>query len=154
MEYKELENRDYNDFYKALRKDIDKFLKSKKGKKYEYGEYLLIVPDMFYLLCRLIMDKEIPKTYKAMLLSTIAYFILVVDFFPEAFIGPPGFIDDLALAAFVLNRVINKTSNEIIEKYWIGDKKLLPTIKSILKVSDDILGSGLMKKLKKLSKRK
>lgn len=143
----------HSDFYQKLRKDIRKWAKSKTGKNNKWFEYLLLAPDLFHLLCKLTIDKDVPVVEKAKLASTIAYFVSPVDLVPEAIVGPAGYVDDIALAAFVLNSIINKTNPKVVTKHWAGDKDVLLVIKEILKVADEMVGSGLWRKLKAMVKR-
>jgi uncharacterized membrane protein YkvA (DUF1232 family) len=73
-----------------------------------------------------------------------------VDVIPEALVGPVGYIDDLALSAYVLNGIINKTDPEIVLKHWAGEGDILALIKRVLEKADEMVGSGLWKKLKGL----
>lgn len=139
-----------SDFYQKLRKDIWKWAKSKTGKENKWAEYLLFAPDLFHLMCKLTADKNVPIEEKAKLALAIAYFVSPIDIIPEAIVGPAGYVDDIALAAFVLNSIINNTNPKIVAKHWAGDNDVLKVIKDILKVADDMVGSGLWKKLKKL----
>lgn len=141
-----------SDFYQKLRKDIRKWVKSKTGKNNKWAEYLLLAPDLFHLLCKLTIDKNVPIKEKAKLAFTIAYFVSPIDFVPEAIVGPAGYVDDIALAAYVLNSIINKTSAKVVTKHWAGDKNVLVVIKEILKVADEMVGSGLWRKLKAMVK--
>ncbi len=139
------------DFYYKLREDIRIWF-NKWGNQHRYSEYLMLAPDIFYLLYRLTLDKEVPLKEKTKLATTIAYFLLPIDFIPEAFIGIPGYVDDMALAVFVLNAIINNTDPEIVRKHWVGDEDILKVIKRIIKVADRMVGSGLWEKLKGLIK--
>jgi uncharacterized membrane protein YkvA (DUF1232 family) len=136
------------DFYQQMRDSILTWLKD-KGVNYQFAAYLLAAPDLFHLLCKLAIDKEVPVIEKAKLAAAIVYFISPVDFIPEALTGPLGYIDDVAVAAFVLNRLINKTNPEIVTRHWAGDKDILDLIQQILQVADEMIGSGLWAKIRK-----
>lgn len=138
------------DFYGKLRLRIVNWLETETGKKNKWAEYLLLVPDFFYLLLKLATDESVPSHEKAKLILAIAYFISPLDLLPEAFLGPLGYLDDLALSAYVLNGIINKVSPEIIQKYWVGDGDALLLIKGVLAKADEMIGSGLWRKLKKV----
>ena len=69
---------------------------------------------------------------------------------PEVIAGPLGYLDDIAIAAYVLNSIINNSNPEVVKKYWAGEKDVLETISQILKVADENLGSRVWKKLKNL----
>ena len=136
------------DFYQNLRKKMRDWLDSDKGKSHKYAEYLMLAPDLFHLMCKLSIDPQVETKDKAKLAGAIAYFVSPLDLVPEAIVGPIGYVDDIALAAFVLNNIINNTDPSVVEKHWAGEADLLDSIKNILKVADDMIGSGLWKKLK------
>jgi len=101
-----------DDFYQSLRKRIRTWLDA-QGKNYKYADYLLFAPDLFHLLACLILDKRIPAEEKVKLAGPVAYFIAPIDLIPEAVVGPAGYIDDIALAAYVLNCLINAGHGDV-----------------------------------------
>jgi len=137
-----------NDFYQNLREKFRDWLDSDKGKSHKYAEYLMLAPDLFHLMCKLTIDPHVETKDKAKLAGAIAYFVSPIDLIPEAIVGPVGYVDDIALAAYVLNSIINSTDPAIIEKHWAGEGDVLESVKNILKVADDMVGSRLWKKLK------
>ena len=58
-------------------------------------EALLLVPDVFVLLVRLALDKQVPGEARALIGGALAYFVLPLDLFPEAAVGGVGYLDDL-----------------------------------------------------------
>lgn len=136
------------DFYRQMRDRILIWLKG-KGVNYKFADYLLAAPDLFHLLCKLAIDKEVPVSEKAKLAAAIVYFISPYDLLPECYAGPIGYVDDVAIAAFVLNRLINKTDPEIVRRLWAGDKDILDLIQQILQIADEMVGSGLWEKIQK-----
>jgi len=140
------------DFYRKLRDKVRDWGGSEEGKTHKWAEYLLLAPDLFYLLCKLTVEPEIPNEQKVKLAAAIAYFISPIDLIPEAILGPVGYVDDIALAAYVLNDIINKTNPEIVQRHWAGDGEVLEVVRRILELADEMLGSGLWRKLKKVIK--
>jgi uncharacterized membrane protein YkvA (DUF1232 family) len=136
------------DFYQALRARIADWLQ-RKGKGFRHAQLLLIAPDLFHLLTRLMLDSRIPVAEKAALGAALAYFISPIDLLPEAVLGPVGYVDDVALAALALNRVINAGHGEVAKELWAGDGDLLVVLQQILEVADQALGSGVWEKLKR-----
>ena len=134
-----------DDFYQKLRLKFKDWSGSHK-----WAEYLMCAPDLFHLLCKLSLDKEVPSSEKLKLGAAITYFISPIDFLPEALLGPVGYMDDIALAAFVLNSIVNNTNEELLLKHWAGERDILELIRQILAVADKMVGSGLWRKLKKL----
>lgn len=137
----------YEDFYQVLRSRIAAWLSS-KGKGFEHAQILLLAPDLFHLLTRLVLDRRIPAAEKAALGAALAYFLSPLDVLPEALLGPAGYVDDVALAAFVLSRLINAGHGAVAKELWAGDADLLDSIRRVLEVADEMVGSGLWERLK------
>jgi uncharacterized membrane protein YkvA (DUF1232 family) len=95
------------------------------------------------LLCRLAVDKEVPAGQKAKVAGVIVYFVSPLDLLPEGIVGPVGYVEDVALAAWVLNDLINETNPGIVMRHWAGDEDVLDLIQQILQVADEMVGSGL-----------
>ncbi|RJE47167.1 MULTISPECIES: DUF1232 domain-containing protein [unclassified Dehalobacter] len=139
---------DHDDFYQSLRKKIKDYFTSEEGKTNKYAEYILIAPDLFYLLCKLTVDKEVNVDDKAKLAIAIAYFVSPIDLIPEAFLGPVGFVDDISVAAYVLNSIINNTNPEVVRRHWAGEGDILIKIQEIIRIADNMVGTGFWKKIK------
>ena len=73
-----------------------------------------------------------------------------VDLLPEALLGPVGYLDDVALAAYVIHSVLQKVAPEIINRHWAGDQDILELVVQIVDVAADMLGNKIWEKLKKL----
>ena len=139
-------------YYQELRTKFKSWLQSDEGKDHKWSEYLLAAPDLFHLLCKLSIDKDVPIKEKAKLAGAIAYFVSPIDLVPEAIVGPIGYIDDICLAAYVLNQVVNNTDPEVIKRHWACEGDVLELIQRIIRKADDMIGSGLWAKLKNLIK--
>ncbi|MFA6809048.1 MAG: DUF1232 domain-containing protein, partial [Eubacteriales bacterium] len=142
-----------DDFYQSLREKIREYFKSDEGKSNKYAEYILIAPDLFHLLCKLALDKDVNVENKAKLAIAIAYFVSPVDLIPELLMGPAGYIDDIAVAAYVINSIINKTDPEVVAKHWAGEGDILLKVEEILKMADNMVGSGAWNKIKGMFKK-
>lgn len=132
--------RKQQDFYEKLREKITTFLATRAGSASKFAPYLLFAPDLFHLLTKSMLDQRIDGKSKALIGSGILYFIAPIDVIPEGLIGPGGFIDDIIVATFVVNLLLNKFSPEILEEHWVGDQKLLDALKKISETSDGLLG--------------
>jgi len=142
-------NKKEEKYYLKLRKNIADWLEKKTNVNHRFREYIMLVPDMFYLLAKLVQDPEVPQGKKVKLISAIAYFISPIDFLPEAFLGPVGYMDDLAIAAYVLNDMLNTVDPQIIRRHWAGDTDILIIVKNILINADNLMGKGIWDKLKR-----
>jgi uncharacterized membrane protein YkvA (DUF1232 family) len=137
-------------FYEKLRNSIKSWVKSKTGKESKWVEYVLLAPDFFYLLFKLVQEPQIENKGKLLLAAAIAYFISPLDLLPEAILGPVGYLDDIALAAFALNSIINKYDVNLIRKYWLGEEDLLLVIRKVIFYADDLLNSQIVRHLRRL----
>ncbi|MDJ0817289.1 MAG: YkvA family protein [Desulfobacterales bacterium] len=139
------------DYYLQLRDKVNQWFEKDGGDKPEYANYILLVPDFFYLLVKLTLDDRIPAIDKAKFAGVIAYFFSPIDVLPEALIGPLGYLDDLILTCYVLNLYINQeeeANKAVVMELWPGDQDVLITIQSVLQKADQWAGSGLLNKLK------
>ena len=135
----------YDDFYKKIRKQIATYLETKD---FKYSDILLLAPDFFHLLVKLSLDPRVPREKKIKLVAAIAYFISPIDFIPEAILGPIGYMDDLAITAWVLNDFINSGDMDILYEHWAGEGDVMAKIQNVLTIADKYMGKGLWERLK------
>ena len=138
-----------SDFYKILRQKIEEWLASDEGQNFRWTKYLSAAPDLLHLMCKLVIHNDVSNKDKAMLGAAIAYFISPLDLIPEGMVGPAGYIDDIALAAHVLNHMI-KNNPEIVKQEWAGNEDILELVSNILEVADEMIGTGLWAKIKNM----
>lgn len=136
------------DFYQKLRIKFKDWLSTEEGQTSTWAEYLMFAPDLFHLLCKLAIDKGVSTQDKAKLAGAIVYFISPIDLLPEALLGPLGFADDIAVAAWVLNDLVNHIDQDIIRNHWAGEEDVLQVIQKIIGEADQMIGSGLWEKIK------
>lgn len=137
-------------FYIKLRKNVNDWMQDNINLDSKYRDYILVVPDIFYLLIQLVQDPDVPQNKKVKLVASIAYFISPFDIMPEAILGPVGYLDDLALATYVLNDLVNTIDPQIIRRNWVGDTDILITIKKVLVNVDNLIGKGVWQKVKRM----
>src|ERR1041385_3519592 len=115
-------------FYDRIRGAIHRYLEKKGTVAEKSGEFLLLVPDVFILLWRMVNDSRVTGKDKVLLGSAVAYYIFPFDFIPEGLLGPVGFIDDLVFGVYALNKVINDIDVSIVREHWSGSGDVLDTI--------------------------
>ena len=119
------------DFYQKLRTKVQKWVDSKPRVVGTVSGYVLFAPDLFHLLTKMMLDSRIDAKSKAAVGAGIMYFIAPIDFMPEILVGPGGFLDDVVVAVFVINTLLNKFPKEVITDHWAGDEDLLALVKKI-----------------------
>lgn len=138
-------------FYDRLREAIFKVVEKRGGKLSEGTvRALMLVPDVFILLVRLALDKEVPGSSRALIGGAIAYFILPFDLLPEAILGPAGYLDDLVLATAVLAQAFGGDLEPYARKHWSGKEDLRIVIRDISETAQSLLGQNLYDRLRRL----
>lgn len=115
---------------------------------------LLLVPDVFILLVRLTLDKNVPGSTRAMIGGALAYFVLPADLLPEMLLGGAGYLDDLVLAAAVLSQAFGGDLEPYARKHWSGAEDLRVVLKDVSETAQSLLGEKLYDRLKRVMGRR
>lgn len=134
-------------FYDRMRNAIRNYLDKKGALAGKTGEYLLLAPDIFVLLWRLVNDARVNAKNKMMLGSGIAYFLFPLDIVPD--LVAIGYIDDLIFGAYLLNKILTDTDPAVLRSHWSGSEDVLATIQKILAAADSLTTSDVLGKIKK-----
>jgi len=142
-------------FYDRLRERIIHSVEKRGGKLGDGAvRALLLVPDVFILLVRLALDKQVPGSTRAMIGGALAYFVLPADLLPEMILGGAGFLDDLVLAAAVLSQAFGGDLEPYARKHWSGAEDLRVVLKDISETAQSLLGQNLYDRLKRVMGRR
>ena len=107
---------------------------------------VLLVPDMVYLLSKLVADSEVPSGRKLDLLGTLLYVLSPFDLFPDKW-KLLGKIDDAYVTLTSVAKVLNRVDMDILMRYWLGNPKVLTTTREVLNFLDQKFGSGFIRKV-------
>lgn len=141
-------------FYERIRARITAWAKTKDGRQSPWLEYVLVLPDFFYLICGLLTDSRVPARHKATLGIVLAYMVSPFDLIPEGVIGPGGFIDDVALCAYALSGLLKHVDEAVLLAHWKGRIDLLKLIRQVLGAADQMVGPKTWRRLQNLLRRK
>ena len=142
-------------FYDRLRERILQAVERRGGKLSEGAlKALLLVPDVFILLVRLMLDKSVPGSTRAMIGGALAYFLLPADLLPEMILGGAGFLDDLVLATAVLSQAFGGELEPYARRHWSGPEDLRVVLRDISHTAQSLLGQNLYDKLRRLMGRR
>lgn len=139
-----------NRFYDRIRNSIHDYLEKKENAAATAGLFLLLVPDVFMLLWRLLRDPRVVGRDKVLLGSAVVYYFSPFDLIPEAFLGPMGFVDDLVFGVFVLNRLLASTDPQVLREHWSGSEDVLQMLRRVTAGADNLLGTKLTERLRKM----
>lgn len=139
-------------FYDRIRSSIEHSMGERSPRLEKFGEFLFFVPDVFILLFRLTTDRRVSTKNKMLLGSGIAYYIFPLDVMPEVLLGPIGFLDDLVLGVYILNRILSDTDEEVLREHWSGRGDVLDMIRTVLGAADRLVATDFLNKVKKIVK--
>jgi uncharacterized membrane protein YkvA (DUF1232 family) len=138
-------------FYDRMRERVVHTVHRRGGRMPEGAvRALLLVPDVFILLVRLTLDKNVPKPTRAMIGGALAYFVLPFDLFPEGILGGIGYMDDLVLATAVLAQSFSGDLEPYARRHWSGSEDLRVVLRDISETAHALLGENLYQRLKGL----
>lgn len=138
-------------FYDRLRRRMVG-VAEERGGRFAEGTVraLLLVPDVFILLVRLALDKEVPAQARMLIGGALAYFVLPMDLLPEGIVGIGGYVDDLVLATAVLSQAFSGELEPYARKHWSGSEDLRVVIRDVTYTAENLLGAKLYGRLKAL----
>ncbi len=106
------------------------------------SEYALLAPRLVKLVARLARDSRVSPRTKATLLILAAYLFSPIDVVPDMIPGL-GQVDDVVIAAFALDQVLNRVPDEVVREHWDGDEDLLDVVRSVLDISTSFIPGWL-----------
>ena len=100
----------------------DYLLNNTKGYTGKYAEFILLLPDLYSLLCKLLDSKDLPIQLRADIYLCIGYLYHPQDIFSEEEHGTLGFLDDLMLILTVLRKCViqEELGMDYIKKFADG----------------------------------
>jgi uncharacterized membrane protein YkvA (DUF1232 family) len=136
-----------NGYFKKLRESVTQWAEKKGGNAGKHiAEVILFAPDLFMLLVRLFQDKRISPKSKTMILAGISYFILPIDFLPEAVLGPLGLADDVFIGINIVNMLLN-TDKMVVLENWDGNEKIITFMQDISEYAKEALSKNVAGKV-------
>jgi uncharacterized membrane protein YkvA (DUF1232 family) len=88
---------------------------------------LRALPAIIRTLRGLAVDPVLPKRAKVALAAAVLYLVSPVDLIPD-FIPVVGYLDDLIVAAILVDGILSFVDRGVILKYWPGSPELLERI--------------------------
>lgn len=82
------------------------------------------LPDIARLIGRLVIDPRLPRSAKVALVAAAVYLASPIDLLPDV-VPFVGYLDDVALAAIVLDGIFNYVDRALVVRYWPGSPAAL-----------------------------
>lgn len=151
----EVPSRGVLSFYDRLRARVVEAADRRAGKLgASTVRLLMLAPDVFMLLVRLTLDRDVPASSRAMIGGALAYFVLPADLLPEVLLGVGGYVDDLVLASAVLSHVFSGELEPHARRHWSGSEDLRVVLRDIATTGRALLGENLYDRLRDLMARR
>src|SRR5205814_7751149 len=95
---------------------------------------LMFLPNMVILCCKLMVDKRVPRTERALFAAAVIYAIIPFDFIPDM-IPFVGQIDDVFLISLTLLRLIDRPDDMIVREHWRGGGDVIQLAESVVTIA-------------------
>jgi uncharacterized membrane protein YkvA (DUF1232 family) len=128
------------EFYQTLRDRV-------AGYTGEYADYVLLLPDLFLLITRLMLDGRVEGRHKIYMGAALVYVISPINLISERRFGVLGYLDDLVVVVAALNNLVNEIDPAIVTEHWSGKADLLTSMQRILAQADNLVGVGRLEKI-------
>ncbi|SDA57144.1 YkvA family protein [Methanobrevibacter millerae] len=100
----------FKDFYDTLKENLAAY----NG---EYASFIDEGPNLFKLLCD-VLDQNVTRELRLDVCAAIAYYVLPMDVIPEQIYGAYGYIDDIFMSVYALQRVADEYGFEFLQDLW------------------------------------
>jgi uncharacterized membrane protein YkvA (DUF1232 family) len=90
-------------------------------------ELLRMLPDLARLIGRIAGDPALPRAAKIALVAAAAYLVTPLDLIPD-FVPFLGILDDVLLAAVIVDGLLNHVDRALVLRYWPGDQGSLERV--------------------------
>ena len=109
-------------------------------------KYSRLAPQFARLIGRLMKDPRVPARQKAILVVVGAYLVSPIDLVPD-FIPGVGVLDDLVIAAFALDQILNRVPEDCVREHWDGDEDVLAVVNEVLDIASGRVPDWLKRRL-------
>lgn len=119
---------------------------TKAEREVKLRSYALLAPRLVKLVWKLARDPRVPARTKAILVIVTGYLASPIDLIPDFLVGL-GYADDLLVAAFALDQILNRVPEEIVREHWEGDEDILQVIREVLDIASGFVPASIKKRL-------
>ena len=93
-------------------------------------DLLLALPRLGRMLLSLAADRDVPTAAKVVMAAMAVYLVSPIDLVPD-FIPFLGYLDDVILAAVVVDGVLNFIDRPLVLRYWPGTPASLDRVAAV-----------------------
>jgi uncharacterized membrane protein YkvA (DUF1232 family) len=89
-----------------------------------------VVPKLVRTIRELITDPGLPRAAKLALAAALAYLLSPIDLVPDL-LPVAGLLDDVLLAAVIIDGLLNYVDRRVILRYWPGEARSLDRVAQV-----------------------
>jgi len=90
-------------------------------------ELLRLLPQLARMIGRIVLDPGLPRSAKVALAAAAVYLVTPIDLIPD-FIPVAGVLDDLLVAAVVIDGLLTFVDRKLILRYWPASEASLDRV--------------------------
>jgi uncharacterized membrane protein YkvA (DUF1232 family) len=95
--------------------------------------FLRTLPDLVRLVARLVADPLLPRSVKLAVAAAVVYLLSPLDLIPDV-VPIVGYLDDAAVAAVVVDGILNHVDRGLVLRYWPGSPQSLDQVARIARL--------------------
>ena len=111
-----------------------------------FKDYIFILPDIVALIYRLLKDKRVPVKTKLIISAAVSYITFPTDLIPNK-IPFLGTIDEIGVAFFAINKIINDVEIHVILENWSGKNDIIFVMKNLVEYIINFTGAKNVEKV-------
>lgn len=109
-------------------------------------EAILVLPNIVKLLARIVRDRRVPMRRKVLAAAALVYIVSPIDVIPDVIFGI-GWLDDIVLAAVVLQHLLAGAGADLVAEHWDGSQDALDLVLSVIEWGAEIVPAPLRRNL-------
>lgn len=116
------------------------------------GKLVAQLPAALGLLGRLLLDRRVPVSSKALVAAVAVYVVSPIDLIPD-FLGIFGLSDDVFLVALALRRLVLTSGDEVVRSNWRGTDEGLDALYGSMEELGEVVPGPVRRALRGYARR-
>jgi uncharacterized membrane protein YkvA (DUF1232 family) len=86
-----------------------------------HAEHIIHLPHLFDMFTNLLEDGSVHPKARGIICQALAYFVTPFDLLPEEIYGVEGYIDQVYLSLYILNKLQDELPAHVLQRAWQGE---------------------------------
>jgi uncharacterized membrane protein YkvA (DUF1232 family) len=140
---------------RSVRGDVDEAMeRPRTGAKRTVFKSIQQIPRYLKLLLGLMRDSRVSRLDRFLVVVAASYVVMPLDFVPDL-IPFLGQVDDVFLVMTALQRLVERTDEDVLLDHWTGDPRELSNVNlaRVVASAGFFLPSGIRRRLRRMARR-